>query len=150
MTFEERIQLAGQFRAGLMTFAAGATTITDSQALKMASLFPIWPDGVNEDGEYIQNQIVQDEGNLYRIVPTTVTPLENQPPHGEGMLAVYRPIDIEHAGTIEDPIPFILGMDTEKDKYYSYKNKIYLCKLAMDACVWAPDTPDMWQWELVS
>ena len=150
MTFEERIQLAGQFRNGVMTFASGATTISDKQALSMASLFPVWPDGVNEDGQYIENQIIQHEGQLYRIAQPTVAPQEHQKPGGEGMLAVYRPIELSHAGTLEDPIPFILGMDTEKDKYYSYNGKIYLCNLAMDACVWAPDTPDMWQWELVS
>lgn len=152
MTFEERIQLAGQFRAGLMTFASGATTITDKQALSMASLFPVWPDGVNENKQYIENQIIQYEGQLYRIAQPTVTPVENEKPGGEGMLAVYRPIDVEHAGTLEDPIPFVSGMDCYAGKYYSYKGKVY--KVAdggtMKPCVWPPDTPDMWQWELVS
>lgn len=151
MTFEERIQLAGQFRAGLMTFAAGATTITDKQALNMASLFPVWPDGVNGDGQYIENQIIQHEGQLYRIAQPTVKPIDTQKPGGDGMLAVYRPIELSHAGTLEDPIPFVSGMDCYEGKYYSYKGKVY--KVAdggtMKPCVWPPDTPDIWQWELV-
>lgn len=152
MTFEERIQLAGQFRAGLMTFASGATTISDKQALSMASLFPVWPDGVNEDGQYIKDQVIQYEGQLYRIAQPTVTPQEHQTPSSEGMLAVYRPIELSHAGTLEDPIPWISGMDCYEGKYYSYKEKVY--KVAdggtMKPCVWPPDTPDIWQWELVS
>ena len=135
-----------------MTFAAGATTITDKQALSMASLFPVWPDGVNENKQYIENQIIQYEGQLYRIAQPTVTPVENEKPGGEGMLAVYRPIDVEHTGTLEDPIPFVSGMDCYEGKYYSYKEKVY--KVAdggtMKPCVWPPDTPDIWQWELVS
>lgn len=148
----DRIELAKQFRAGVMTFASGATTITDKQALSMASLFPIWPDGVNKEGQYIKDQIVQYKGHLYRIEQPTVTPVENEKPGGEGMLAVYRPIDVEHAGTLEDPIPFVSGMDCYAGKYYSYKGKVY--KVAdggtMKPCVWPPDTPDIWQWELVS
>lgn len=151
MTFEERIQLAGQFHAGVTTFASGSTTITDKQALNMASLFPVWPDGVNKEGQYIKDQIVQHEGQLYRIAQPTVKPIDTQKPGGEGMLAVYRPIDVEHAGTLEDPIPFVSGMDCYEGKYYGYKGKVY--KVAdggtMKPCVWPPDTPDIWQWELV-
>ena len=150
MTFEERIQLAGQFRAGLMTFAAGATTITDKQALNMASLFPVWPDGVNADGQYIENQIIQYEGQLYRIAQSTVTPIENEKPGGEGMLAVYRPIELSHAGTLEDPIPWVYGMDCYNGKYYSYNSKVYKCAGDMIPCVWEPGSAGVYQWELVS
>ena len=150
MTFEERIQLAGQFRAGVMTFASGATTISDKQALSMASLFPVWPDGVNEDGQYIQNQIVQHEGQLYRIAQPTVTPQSHQTPSSEGMLAVYRPIDVGHEGTLEDPIPWVYGMDCYTGKYYSYNGNVYKCAGDMIACVWEPGSAGLWQWELVA
>ena len=145
----DRIELAKQFRAGVMTFASGATTITDKQALSMASLFPVWPDGVNEDGQYIQDQIVQYEGQLYRIAQPTVTPVENEKPGGEGMLAVYRPIDVEHAGTLEDPIPWVYGMNCYTGKYYSYNGKVYKCAGDMIPCTWEPGSAGLWQWELV-
>ena len=149
MTFEERIQLAGQFRNGVMTFASGATTITDKQALSMASLFPVWPDGVNEEGQYIKDQVIQYEGQLYRIAQPTVTPQSHQTPSSEGMLAVYRPIDIGHEGTLEDPIPWVYGMDCYTGKYYSYNDKIYKCAGDMIPCVWEPGSAGLWQWELV-
>ena len=92
----DKLEMARETRAALLAFAAGATALTDEQALGMASVFPTWPEGVNADGQYVQGQVVQDEGQLYRVMQPTVTPVENQPPHGEGMLAVYRPIEVEH------------------------------------------------------
>lgn len=146
----DRIELAKQFRAGVMTFASGATTITDKQALSMASLFPVWPDGVNADGQYIENQVIQYEGQLYRIAQPTVTPQEHQKPGGEGMLSVYRPIELSHAGTLEDPIPWVYGMDCYSGKYYSYNSKVYKCAGDMIPCVWEPGSAGVYQWELVS
>lgn len=73
-----------------------------------------------------------------------------KPPHGEGMLAVYRPIDKGHAGTVDDPILWEYGMNCYEGKYYSHSGKTYLCKQNMTPCVWEPGTPGLWQWELVS
>ena len=42
--------------------------------------------------------------------------------------------------------PDVFKSPTEKDKYYSYNGKVYLCNLAMAPCVWAPDTAGLWQW----
>ena len=41
--------------------------------------------------------------------------------------ALYEAIDDEHAGTLDDPIPFIQPMQIYKDKYYSQNGKVYLC-----------------------
>ena len=79
-----------------------------------------------------------------------VTPQAHQAPHDEGMLAIYRPIDQTHAGTLEDPIPFVYGMDTEEGKYYAYEGTTYLCRQTMTPCVWAPGTPGLWQWEVAA
>lgn len=146
----DRLKLAREFRAGLTTYVNTATTLTDAQALLMTSLFPVWPEGVNADGQYIEGQIVQDEGQLYRVMQETVTPIESQPPHGEGMLAVYRPIEVQHAGTIDDPIPWVYGMDCYNGKYYTSEGTLYLCKSDMIPCVWAPGTEGLWQWEAVT
>lgn len=85
---------------------------------------------------------------IYRVVQN-VTPIESQKPGDEGMLAIYRPIDKEHAGTIYDPIPWVSGMDCYEGKYYSYNEKTYLCKSDMIPCTWEPGTEGLWQWELV-
>lgn len=130
--------------------AVSTYDMEDSEALKVVELFPTWETLLAAGNALAENTILNDGGILYRVVqPGGVVPQEHQPPHGEGMLAVYRPIDQTHAGTVDDPIPFVYGMDTEKDKYYSYEGKTYLCNLAMAPCVWVPDTPGLWQWTLI-
>lgn len=41
--------------------------------------------------------------------------------------SLWEVIDIEHAGTIEDPIPYDQNMVVYKDKYYIYNEILYLC-----------------------
>lgn len=125
-----------------------APTMTDDQALTMPDLFPTWEQVLEEAQPLKKDSIINDGGTLYRVVQDNTTPQEGQPPHGEGMLAVYRPIDKSHEGTAEDPIPWIYGMDCHEGTYYSYNGKTYLCKQDMTPCVWTPDTPGLWQWEV--
>ncbi|EOQ39650.1 hypothetical protein [Butyricicoccus pullicaecorum] len=125
-----------------------APTMTDSQALTMPDLFPTWEQVLEEAQPLKKDAIINDGGTLYRVVQDNTTPQEGQPPHGEGVLAVYRPIDQSHAGTAEDPVPWIYGMDCHEGTYYSYNGKTYLCKSDMLPCVWAPDTAGLWQWEV--
>ena len=126
-----------------------APTMSDKQALTMPDLFPTW-EQVLEAGEPLgKNMIVNDGGTLYRVVQDNTTPQTGQPPHGEGMLAVYRPIDVGSTGGADEPIPWLYGMDCYEGKYYSYEGKTYLCKQNMTPCVWAPDTPGLWQWEVL-
>lgn len=143
----DNAKMSGQLTAAARAFAqSSAADIEDAAALQMPSLFKTWEEALAAGVELKANEIISCGDTLYRVV-TNVTPLESQRPDGEGMLSVYRPIDQVHAGTQEDPIAFIYGMDTEAEKYYSYNGKVYLCKLTMPACVYAPDTPGLWQWE---
>ena len=100
--------------------------------------------------ELAKGRVISKDGQLYRVVQT-VTPQAHQEPGGEGMLAVYRPIDRKHAGTLEDPIPWVYGMDCLAGMYYSYEGAVYRVADGGDMvpCVWAPDTPGLWQWEIV-
>lgn len=113
-----------------------------------AELFPKWA----ADTDYTANQRIQHNGIVYKVVQD-VHSLEHQAPDAEGMLAIYQPLNSaaggEHAGTQEAPVPFIYGMSVSEGKYYSYEEKIYLCKAEMSPCVWYPGTAGMWQWELV-
>lgn len=139
------IQLATSF------MLATCTTYTDTQALQIKSVFSVWPNGVNTDGKYTKGQYITHNDQLYHI-EQNVQPIESQPPDAEGMLAIYRPVDIEHEGTLDDPIPWVYGMNCYAGKYYSYNGNIY--KVAdggdMIPCTWKPGTAGMWQWELVS
>lgn len=139
-------------RAAAMAFAAGATTITDGQALTMPGLFPTWEEVLDAGQPLKKGQVIDNGGTLYRVEQESVTPQAHQPPGGEGMLAVYRPIAPGHAGTQEDPIPWVYGMDCPEGKYYSYNGNTYLVAEggSMIPCVWAPGTAGLWQWVLVS
>lgn len=142
-------KMTGELQAAARLYVQAATDITDEQALEMPSLFRTWDEVLEAGEELAANTVLNLDGQLYRVVQA-VTPQAHQRPDGEGMLAIYRPIDKTHAGTEDDPIPFVYGMDTEQGKYYSYGGKTYLCNLTMPACVWPPDTAGLWQWTEVT
>lgn len=148
-TAAEGAKMNGQMQAAVKLYVQKATDIPDEQALEMPDLFRTWDEALAAGEELGANTVTNLDGQLYRVVQA-VTPQEHQRPDGEGMLAIYRPIDQTHAGTQEDPIPFVYGMDTEQGKYYSSGGKTYLCNLTMTPCVWAPGTPGLWQWTEVT
>ena len=81
-----------EYKPVMKMLVATNTNLSDAQALSLATeMFPIWPEGVNNEGKYRQGQIVIHDGMRYRIVQD-VTPQEHQKPGSEGMLAIYRPI----------------------------------------------------------
>lgn len=126
--------------------------LSDEETLQQPKiLFRTWEEvlAAGEPLEY-RDKIIKDD-QIYNVEqPNGVTPLESQAPDMEGMLAVYRPISPSHLGTIEDPIPWVSGMNCFADFYYTYNDKLY--KVAeggsMIPCTWAPDS-GIWQWELV-
>lgn len=143
-------KLSGQLSAAAKLYVQAATDVPDETALEMPDLFKTWEEVLAEGVTVAENSIINDGGTLYRVVAEGgVLPQEHQPPHGEGMLAVYRPIDTAHTGTLEDPIPWVYGMDCTEGLYYSYNATVYLCKANMTPCVWAPGTAGVWQWEAV-
>ena len=117
----------------------------DASALTLSPICPDWEAGTH----YESGEIVNHNGQAYRVIQE-VDSLENQPPGAEGMLAIYRPLNPEHAGTLEDPIPFVNGMDVYNGKYYSFNGKTYLAKADMLPCTWNPGTEGLWQWEEVT
>ena len=128
-------------------------TASEFSLLAKAELFPVWTAGET----YPQGRRIQHEGIVYEVVAANgVTAEAHQPPNGEGLLAVYRPLSTDPStgetptGTQDDPIPYLDGMDVVKDKYYSYNGKLYKANLTMPACVWPPDTAGLWQWTEVT
>ena len=51
-----------------------------------------------------------------------------------------------HAGTYDDPIPFVYGMAVKREIFYDYAGTIYQWAGSdCTACVWLPDSA-IWQW----
>lgn len=134
----------------IRSMAASATTLTDAVALSIPDLLPTWGELLSAGNELPEGLCLTHNNQTYRVVQK-VTPLAKQPPGGEGMLAIYRPIDRGHTGTVEDPIPWVSGMDCISGKHYSYNGKTYRVAEGgtMAPCTWPPDTPGMWQWEKI-
>lgn len=140
---ENLVEQAQAIRAGMRALATSApddVLLTTTQAL-----YDIWVAGKHFD----YNQPLTHNGQLYRVAQAGgVDALETQPPDAEGMLAVYRPVDAVHAGTLEDPIPWVYGMDCDEGKYYAHNGGVYLCNADMHPCTWEPGTEGLWQWTL--
>lgn len=136
------LQQAQEIRKATQTLAAYAPdNVAADQPL---ALYDEWA----ADTEYKQNNLLVCNGKLYRVAQN-LTSSAVYPPDAEGVLALYRPIDVTHAGTLDDPIPYVDGMDCDKDKYYSFEGNTYLCKADLKPCVWKPGTDGVWQWEKV-
>ena len=114
--------------------ASVSTALTDEQALSMPDFFAEW----EPNTKYVYGQVIRRNGQLHRVEQSEVTSIESQPPEAEEMLAVYRPINPSHTGALDDPIPWVYGMDCYTGKYYSYNDKIYKCTGDMIPCVGNP------------
>jgi hypothetical protein len=124
--------------------------LSDAEALTAPEAFEPWfPARHYGQGQKIRAGADAPEPlQLYEVL-TDLDSTEGQAPWNDGMLAVYRPIVQGHAGTVQDQIPFVYGMDARNGLVYSYEGDSYLCKGDMIPCVWYPGTAGLWQWELL-
>lgn len=101
------------------------STFTDENALKVIDLCPVWDIGIAITQDMInkgQNRY-QDNGKLYKCIQPHTTQADWRP---ESTPALWTLIDVTHAGTIDDPIPAVAGMEYIKGKYYAENESIYL------------------------
>lgn len=100
--------------------------LTDQQAVQVVEAYPKWTPGVE-----ITQEMIDEGRNRFRrgaqLYKTTVphTTIESWAP--ELAPTVWTPINVEHAGTIDDPIPAVSGLTYRKDLYYSEGERIFLC-----------------------
>ena len=103
-----------------------ARAITDDQeALSVQCLYKEWNKQIGKQlnvGEYIQH-----EGKLYRVLQAHTA--QNTWAPGNGTESIFVVIDKEHAGTLEDPIPYEGNMELFNGKYYIQNEVVYLCTI---------------------
>lgn len=104
--------------------------LPDAEAVKIPLCYPSWKSykgkpltKLNEQGK--ENRI-EYQGELWKVRQDIPVVLENQPPSIE-TASLYERIDVEHEGTIDDPIPYDQTMTVHKDKYYIQNGVMYLC-----------------------
>lgn len=100
-----------------------AESNTDEQAISVKALYPEWEsiaDGTTlNEGERVNYLDV-----LYKVLQShekqsTWNPLDTS--------SLFTPIDESHAGTLEDPIPWVSGMESEYGLYYTDEGITYFC-----------------------
>lgn len=92
----------------------------DQTAARNIVAFPAWAAGKS----YAVGERVKDEGKLYKVLTAHTSQTDWKP---KNTPALYEPIDIEHGGTQNDPIPAAAGMTYYYDKYYSENGVLYRC-----------------------
>ena len=100
------------------------TDISDEEALKRPLLVYSWDTYVGKS--LAKGQVVSYDGKLWRVRQDVAAVLDNQPP-SLATAALYEVIEVEPAGTQDDPIQYTPPMEIFKDKYYTYNGVKYLC-----------------------
>lgn len=95
-------------------------SLDNETALTAIRLFPSWEEGK----AYEVDTKVQFGGLLYKIRQAHTSQADWTP---DKTPALFTVINETNAGSLEDPIPAVVGMLYEKDKYYIYDDIVYLC-----------------------
>lgn len=112
----------------LMGKVSAQKEITDTQIISCKALLPLWEAGLAVN----LGECYQYSQKVYRVRQAHTTQ-EGQTP--DITPALWAVIDVEHAGTADDPIPASRGMDYIYGKYYldPKDGKTYLCKRTGEA-----------------
>lgn len=96
-------------------------TLSDEEAVKVKVLYDTWTSKIGQLLEVDTRLYYNDK--LYKVIQQH-TAQSDWIPDKES--ALYGLIS-EHAGTLEDPIPYERKMVLEQGKYYTQFDEIYLC-----------------------
>ena len=108
-----------------------AVNLTDSEVAKSPELIMKWREHIGETVQSGDRRSDTDEAGVLRVYKVNDgmghTTQADWAPHLTP--AMWTVIDVEHVGTIEDPIPAARGMEYEYGLYYldGEDDKTYLC-----------------------
>ena len=121
MTLEQKIARAKQIRRMAMI---NAETLEDAKAAEVRTLYPEWKPG----------ETVEPGDRRYRPPVDTLYKVREGKGHTtqegwepENMADSWEALDVEHAGTVDDPIPAKPNMRYYPGKYYLDGGKVYKC-----------------------
>ena len=118
LNYDERLKRAKEFRKMSMI---SADSLPDTQAAEVKTLYPVWKEGEAVSIDARRYYPLTDM--LYKCSQAHTTQSDWTP---DVATSLWTPLDVEHAGTLEDPIPAVSGMEYVKGKYYSEDGTIYL------------------------
>ena len=114
-----------------------SASLSDSEAAKAVELFPRWADHIGETVEPGNRRSDTDADGVLRVYKVREgqghTTQTDWAPHLTP--AMWAVIDVDHAGTQDDPVPAAAGMEYEYGKYYldSEDGKTYKCERTGEA-----------------
>lgn len=114
-----------------------SASLSDGDAAKSPELFPRWADHIGETVKPGDRRSDMDESGVLHVYRVNKgqghTTQDNWPPHSTP--AVWTIINVDHAGTQDDPIPAARGMEYEYGLYYKdpEDTKLYLCERTGEA-----------------
>lgn len=104
-------------KAGIQTMV-----LTDNEALKVKDMYPTFDEVI---GEQLESGFkLQDGGKLYKVIQAHTAQADWKPAETP---ALYGLVTESHAGTLEDPIPYVRMMVLEAGKYYTQFGVVYKC-----------------------
>ena len=95
-------------------------TVDDNTALRMVEFYPEWA----SDTDYAVGFKVQRSGKLWRCVQAHASQTGWEP---ENTPALWTEICENHAGILDDPIPYDGNMELTAGLYYTQGGVTYLC-----------------------
>lgn len=114
-----------------------SASLSDGEAAKSPELFPRWADHIGETVKPGDRRSDTDGSGVLHVYRVNKgqghTTQENWPPHSTP--AMWTIINVDHAGTQDDPIPAARGMEYTYGLYYKdpEDTKLYLCERTGEA-----------------
>lgn len=114
-----------------------SASLSDGEAAKSPELFPRWADHIGEvvkPGDRRSDTDADGVLHVYRVNDGQGhTTQESWPPHSTP--AMWTIINVDHEGTMDDPIPAARGMEYTYGLYYKdgEDGKLYLCERTGEA-----------------
>lgn len=121
---EPQPTITDQLRDMVLEQYNGRTDITDEEALKRPLLVYSWDTYMGKS--LAAGQVVSHDGKLWRVRQDVAAVLDNQPPN-LATAALYEVIEVEPAGTQDDPIQYTPPMEIFNGKYYTQGGVLYKC-----------------------
>ena len=103
--------------------------LTDEEALQVQSHYPTFDSLLSKAEPLPVDFKFQHEGKLYKVLQEH-TPQADWLPGTDETKAIYGLVSGstgEHAGTLDDPIPYERNMVLYEGKYYTQFGEVYLC-----------------------
>ena len=99
-------------------------TNTDEQAIEVQILYPKWDD-IPDGTEMLVDKKVNYDEVLYKVIQKHNKQATYNP---KDATSLFTPIKKDsETGTLDNPIAWVVGMESKEGLYYTENDKLYIC-----------------------